>query len=262
MSMTYQQIVEDLADGFFSLLFRHRIAILGSIVFNLIVFIVLISLELSSRSYLYDTIVLVDFDREHELFPEAKEEEKNEAEPVLPRDAIVPEVEYEAIKNLAKDATKEDLNPGLTDEKNIDADKLYQEAQRIREQMQQNRALWEEAQSVNVDDVPNTQEKISSTDDPGQYKGPTVISYFLEGRKALYLPVPAYKCELGGVVVVDIEVSSDGRVERATIDTSNSVADNCMTSAAIDAARRSRFTVTDGAKGRQKGSITYLFVPQ
>ena len=35
---------------------------------------------------------------------------------------------------------------------------------------------------------------------------PTVISHYLEGRKARYLPVPSYKCELGGRVVVDIEV--------------------------------------------------------
>jgi TonB family protein len=251
--------LEKIADLFFTFWNRHKVGILGTIVLNMIALILLLSLELRSRTHLYETIVMVDFDREYAIIPE---EEELETEPLLPRDALDPNYEYEAIRNIALDATKEDLNPGLVDEKKIDADELYQEAQRIREQMLRNRELWEESQGIDEDDIPNIEDKTITPLDEGQYKGPTVISYFLEGRKARYLPVPSYKCELGGRVVVDIEVLRDGRVAKATIDIANSVQDPCMNAAAMEAARASFFTKSPQADTPQKGSITYLFVPQ
>jgi predicted ATP-grasp superfamily ATP-dependent carboligase len=43
------------------------------------------------------------------------------------------------------DASQKDLNPGLSDEKNTDADELYREANRLNAQMQDNKQLYEEA---------------------------------------------------------------------------------------------------------------------
>jgi TonB family protein len=244
---------------FFSFWARHRVGILGTIALNLIVIILLVILELSSRPYLHDPTVLIDFEREYELFPESEPEIN---EPLLPKDAIDPMSEYEAIKNIAVDATKEDLNPGLTDEKNIDADELYQDAQRLREQLQQNRQLWEDYRENEGVSIPNIKEKVVPQTEERQFKGPAVINYFLENRKAIRLPVPAYKCENGGRVVIDIEVLRDGSVARVSLDGENSVIDECMNSAALEAAKSSRFTVSSNAPTRQQGSITYLFVPQ
>ena len=51
-------------------------------------------------------------------------------------------------------------------------------------------------------------------EDDGQkaeaYQGPSVISYTLEGRKAMNLPVPAYKCMGGGDVSVSVIVNRKG----------------------------------------------------
>jgi TonB family protein len=254
----FEDWLDEVSHQFFILWNRHKVGILGTIALNLLVTILFFVFELKSRPHLHDTMVLVDFEREYEITPEPELEPE---QPLLPDDAIDPMQEYEAIKNIAVDATKEDLNPGLSDEKNIDADELYQEAQRIREQMDLNRQLWEESQSDEALNVPNIEKKIINTDET-QYKGPSVISYFLENRKALRLPVPAYKCENGGKVVVDIEVQPNGTVARASIDPANSVIDDCMNQAAIDAARKSVFTVSDIAPSRQRGSITYLFVAQ
>jgi hypothetical protein len=63
-------------------------------------------------------------------------------------------------------------------------------------------------------------------------------------------------------VVVDIEVNQEGIVVRTNIDTQRSVNDNCITDAAIRAASSSRFSASTSAGAKQKGSITYLFVPQ
>jgi TonB family protein len=255
----FEHWLERIATQYFIFWNRHKVGILGTIVLNLVLAILFMVFELKSRPYIHDPSVLVDFDREYEIKPEP---EPDEIRPILPKDAIDPKYEWEAIRNIAVDATKEDLNPGLTDEKNIDADELYQDAQRIRDQMKQNREMWEEAQTSDAINIPNVEDKNVKPKEQGQFKGPSVISYFLEKRKALRLPVPAYKCEGGGRVVVDIEVLRDGTVSRASIDASNSVIDACMNAAAIDAAKSSLFNVGTSAPARQQGSITYLFVPQ
>lgn len=257
--LRFEHWLDRVSNIFFVFWNRHKVGILGTIALNMVLAILFFVFELRSRPYLHDTMVLLDFDREYEILPEKQPEV---FEPPLPKDAIDPEYEWEAIRNIAVDATKEDLNPGLTDEKQIDADELYQEAQRIREDMQRNRDLWEESQNTDEAIVPNVEEKVITTTDEGQFKGPTVISYFLEGRKARRLPVPAYKCEGGGRVVVDIEVEGDGTVSKVSIDESNSVIDDCMNRSALEAAKRSLFSVDLSAPNKQAGSITYLFVPQ
>ena len=258
-STRFERWLERIANAFFTLWGKHKVGILGTILLNMVALTALLSFEMRNKSYLYESVALIDFDRKYEILPD---KEEPVPEPLLPRDALVPQYEYEAIQNIAQDATKEDLNPGLSDEKRIDADKLYQEAQRIREQMQRNRELWDESQEIDEPDIPNVEDKTIEPIDEGQIKGPTVISYYLEGRKARYLPVPSYKCELGGRVVVDIEVLDNGKVDKATIDMANSVQDQCMNSAAIEAALASYFYKSNKSGSRQKGSITYLFVPQ
>jgi TonB family protein len=93
-----------------------------------------------------------------------------------------------------------------------------------------------------------------------QYTGPSVLSYFVKGRKAAYLPVPVYKCEMGGRVTIFIMVTENGNVIDAQIDKEKSTADNCLWQSAVDAALRSKFNVMMGMK--QQGSITYQFVSQ
>jgi TonB family protein len=95
------------------------------------------------------------------------------------------------------------------------------------------------------------------------YKGPTNIYYDLSNRRDLNLYVPVYKCQGNGKVVVFIEVDKAGEVTDASIDKSQSETDDCLSDAAIDAAKRSTFNA-DFAKAppKQKGTITYLFVAQ
>ena len=257
--LRFELWLDKLAQLVFSVWNRHKVGILGTIALNLVLAILFFVFELKSRPHPRDTMVVLNFDREYEIVPNWKPEA---SEPILPKDAIDPMTEYEVIRNIAVDATKEDLNPGLKDEKNIDADELYQEAQRIKEQLQQNRQKWEESQTAEAEAIPNVEQKVIPMGDEGQYKGPAVINYYLENRRALRLPVPAYKCEMGGRVVVDIEVQRDGTVSRASIDGENSVIDDCMNRAALEAAQTCRFTVSDNAPERQGGSITYLFVRQ
>ena len=78
-------------------------------------------------------------------------------------------------------------------------------------------------------------------------------------RTSRYLAVPAYKCEGGGEVVVEITVNRAGDVTNARVVEGG---DECMRSSALGSARRSRFNIDDSAPARQQGTITYIFIPQ
>jgi len=94
------------------------------------------------------------------------------------------------------------------------------------------------------------------------YKGPTNIFYDLGGRYDVDIIVPVYKCEGSGKVVVDITVNQSGNVVSANINRGASIDDDCFTEAAYNAATHSTFNADSKAPDRQKGMITYLFVPQ
>ncbi len=95
------------------------------------------------------------------------------------------------------------------------------------------------------------------------YKGPTTISYELEGRRHVYMPIPVYKCQGQGKIVVSITVNREGYVLSAKVNASaSSTQDICLTETAIKDAERSRFNISNTADTRQQGTITYQFVAQ
>ncbi|MGE0078953.1 MAG: energy transducer TonB [Bacteroidales bacterium] len=252
MSLGIERFIQSVYDAWSD----HKVGILSTIIFHLLVLIAILFSKIETRKEYYGSTIEMEFEQ-----PKEEKDEVLQKTVLLPKDVTNPDFESEAIKNYAVDASEKDLNPGLSDEKNIDADELYNEANRLKEQMQNNKQLYEEAQKSPEGIIPNTPEKNIPEQKKNQYKGPTVASYYLEGRKAIRLPIPSYMCELGGQVVVNIEVAPDGRVVNADIDKVNSVSDECINDAAIDAAKRSLFTSSTG-RLKQKGSITYLFVKQ
>ena len=94
------------------------------------------------------------------------------------------------------------------------------------------------------------------------YTGASLLSYTLDGRKAINIPIPAYKCVGAGDVSVRITVNRKGYVVAAQIIESASAADECLRSESLQAARRSRFTASANAPERQIGEIVYRFVAQ
>ena len=49
------------------------------------------------------------------------------------------------------------------------------------------------------------------------YAGRSSVTYRLEGRHKVVLPIPVFKCEFGGRVVVAVTVNREGRVTRAEV---------------------------------------------
>lgn len=87
------------------------------------------------------------------------------------------------------------------------------------------------------------------------------VSYSLDNplRHHRHLDKPAYKCEGGGDVEVSITVNRNGEVIDASVVAGG---DDCMRRTALKSARASLFDINPSAPARQKGTITYIFIPQ
>jgi len=95
------------------------------------------------------------------------------------------------------------------------------------------------------------------------YQGPTRIYYELIGRHHMYLPIPIYKCQGSGKVVLAILVNQRGIVEEAKIIEAGSTAsDPCLVETALKTALISRFNPDIKSPKIQTGTLTYHFVAQ
>ena len=147
----------------------------------------------------------------------------------------------------------------LKDDRGTDADQLYKDAQRLQEELSKG---YEVQQEEVADPGPVIPEKKEEKKNEAVYSGPSVVSYYLEGRKASHLPIPAYRCMGAGQVTVLITVDPGGTVIAAKVDESVSATDGCLRSFAIRAARLSKFSAKADAPAKQIGNIVYEFVAQ
>jgi TonB family protein len=127
------------------------------------------------------------------------------------------------------------------------------------------RRLEQEASAGETEFQDKEQEEEVKTSDEiaAAYSGPTRIYYSLEGRIHTKLPLPIYKCEGSGKVILDITVNQRGAVVSATVNKDESSSDDfCLHEMALDAAQRSKFNFDPTAPSRQNGTLTYHFVAQ
>jgi len=148
----------------------------------------------------------------------------------------------------------------LKDDRGTDAEQLYKDAQRLQEELARGHEIQQE-EYADPNPVKPAQDEPKKEDAPA-YSGPSVVSYYLDGRKASKLPIPAYRCMGAGQVTVLIKVAPNGSVVEAKVDESVSSADKCLKEFAVRAARLSKFSAKADAPARQQGNIVYEFVAQ
>lgn len=158
------------------------------------------------------------------------------------------------IRNVAVDA-----GSTLKDDRNTDAEKLYEDAEKLAEQL---RAGFEPEESPEDYAEISRPEQDRKEERKESYTGPSVLSWSLDGRKASRLPIPAYRCMGAGTITVIITVNNKGEVIGAKIKDDVSSDDKCLRDFAIRAARMSRFSVSNTAPARQLGDIVYSFIAQ
>lgn len=146
----------------------------------------------------------------------------------------------------------------LKDDRGTDAEQLYKDAERLQQELDKG---FSAPDDDHAEIAPPDNKKEESRKEQ-TYSGPSVVSYFLEGRKASKLPIPAYRCMGGGEVTVLITVDPAGTVVAAKVDESCSATDGCLRAYAVRAARLSKFSASPTAPPRQSGNIVYQFIAQ
>ncbi len=225
-----------------------------TVAFHLLVIIILL---ISRIDYMLreETSFILDFTKE-ELLEEIAKQEKLKEEVSKELDDIL--AGRTPVRNVITDASSR-RGEELRDDRFRNPSQVYDEARRLQEKLDASKR--EAEANMGSDDVPQTTQKEQKPKEES-YKGPSVISYLLEGRKAMSLPIPVYKCVAGGDVAVAIVVDRKGYVKNATVIPDRSSADDCLRQYAISAAKSSRFTASANAPDRQTGEIVYRFIAQ
>lgn len=234
---------------------EDRAGLYLTVILHLAVLIILLAVGLSRALQAEDSFVL-DFSKQDEIRALQEQVEKLQKEAEF-QQAIADKLQKEigdapAVRNVAVNRA------ALKDDRGTDAEKLYKDAERLQKELNAGYDISDDDRAEV--DSPKRNEKKEQKE--SRYTGPSVVSYYLEGRKASRLPIPAYRCMGAGEVTVLITVDPTGTVVAAKVDDSSSSADGCLRAYAVRAARLSKFSVQPSAPARQAGNIIYQFIAQ
>jgi hypothetical protein len=244
---------------------RRITALLGTVILHLIAAIIFMLFQLKSLQ----TIRSGEF--EVEYIPEkvaaekkqSSESEKNTVESILSGDKEMLNIARNLASKPAEKIDPADYIDKVKDEL-IKSGKLGTDNY-IDEQKKQKDDKVEV--STDQKDASVKKETDQKKDDAvkmaANYQGPTRIYYDLSGRNHLYLPIPIYKCQGSGIVVMYIDVDQKGTVEKVTvIEDKSTTSDLCLVETAINSAMNSRFNSDVNSPKIQRGTLTYQFVAQ
>ena len=225
-----------------------------TVIFHLTVIIVLLLYGIDSTIKREESFVL-DFSKQEEIERVMKEKAfKEDVSKRLDRLIEMSRSSSEPVRNIAVDA-----GAPLKDDRGTDAEELYKEAERLAQELKNGQL--EDAREETVE-LTNEKKEEKKDEPQKEYKGPSVLSYNLDGRKASKLNIPAYRCYGSGDVTVIITVDNAGRVVGAKVMEEVSSDDTCLRNYAIRAARLSQFSASSTAPPRQTGEILYRFIAQ
>lgn len=179
------------------------------------------------------------------------------------------------IQNLISDVNSSSEEDYFESSVSPMAEKLFKEAEQLEAETKSNllsyyenmdsinRKLEEERQAIQrrLDSI-NRKQISQELNTHSRKSGNVTVSFDLEGRKALFMEIPAYLCEGGGKVIVWMEVGRDGKVISAFVRTSYGVTDSCVEEMAVWATKQALFDTRPSAPLKQRGTMTYIFIPQ
>ncbi|WP_294142331.1 energy transducer TonB [uncultured Sanguibacteroides sp.] len=238
-------------------IYAHKHGIMGTLIFHLLLAIGLLSMGISKMNVHKEVEIVLEMP-EPEVIQQMIEEKKE-----LIRQRANDEVE-EMLRSIA-------VNEEVKNEKRPDREPIENVQEYIKEIQEElkgsygNRYETKKDKHYKTDSLQHAKDEQQRKLDSLQsivYVGKSSVSYKLEGRYKVFLPIPIFKCEYGGKVVVAIVVNQKGHVVKAEVIDKESKQDDCLRDVAVDAALRSRFNQDDKASEYQTGTITYNFVKQ
>lgn len=173
------------------------------------------------------------------------------------------QLDWSAVRNLQSNESM--LNENLRDDRGTNTSEINESARDIAAGMAANRAAYEaglaEAQSILTADRESSETDKQTQRQDVKYTGGVTVRFEFKNpvRTSCDLVVPAYKCEAGGQVVVNVVLNQGGEVISARV---ASGGDERMREEALKAARASTFNIDNSAPARHSGTITYTFIPQ
>jgi hypothetical protein len=241
------------------------VGIIGTVIIHLIAGIIFMSFQIKSIQKETHDIIELEIAPDNEIDLKSK---LPEAPPTTVERALQGDDEMLNIARNLASKSEEKINPreyqDMVKDELIKSGKLGTD-NFIDEQKRLNDLKSDEKISQVKDSVINkdTDKPTKSQEMAANYKGPTRIYYDLMGRIHTSLPIPIYKCQGSGKVVLNIEVSQTGVVEKANVIASESnTSDACLVETAVNTALISRFNSDVNSPRIQTGTLTYLFVAQ
>jgi outer membrane biosynthesis protein TonB len=234
---------------------EDKVGIYLTVIVHLTVMIILLITQIGFSLAKENTFVL-DFSRQDDL-EEQKKQEDLKRDIVKKVDKMIDESpDYGTpVRNVAVNRN------ALKDDRKTNAEQLYKDAARLEKELKAG-VQDDEEEDMRNEAVDLDNQKKQQASPAKAYSGPSVISYFLDGRKASHLSIPAYRCLGGGEVTVIIGVDNAGNVIYAKVQDENSSNDGCLRNFAVRAARGSKFSASPKAPPKQMGNIIYKFIAQ
>ena len=238
---------------------EYKYGVLGTIAFHLVIVILFLLVKISTTYSLVEEGILIDFESieiEEEIVPEIEETEIITEQGELGLDeghgSNIPVNVAE--RNINDRESKEEIEKRINE-----LTRKYLSPNQPVSTVSENNESVPYEENVKEEEISPTLSLNAEND----YKGASNVYYNLSGRRHRYLPIPVYKCEREGEVVVEIIVNKKGYVISARIEKQNSVIDdNCFYKTAMEAALNTKFNTDFNAPIHQKGSISYHFIAQ
>jgi hypothetical protein len=242
--------------------YRNIYGVMATLGFHLVVVAILLLAQLRSIKKMQEEMVYIDFSSELIKAPEKLAE--NEKEKLLSQSMQSSQANQG--QQFASNRAVNDASKVASGTRDPFFDKAYDAEIAAAKQLigNVNKTLAQKIPKIGDIAMPedNTEGKTPEQIKQSNFKGKSNIHYFLENRYHLRLPIPVYLAEGGGEVVVDIMVDRDGRVIEADPRANAKITDLTILAYAKQAAEKTLFNSDPSAPQRQKGTITYIFVPQ
>ena len=257
--MSVKNDIYAIRDSLLDWLKEHRHGVMGTVIFHLVLAIFLVCVGISRLDS--QQRMEIEIDMPEPEIVQQKQEEQKKKEQILQQSAdeevneMFPSlaVNEDAVKKNAETQPHERVEEYIEQiQEEIDSD--YGGRYRANK----NKHYKEDSIRVQRDKKERMLDSLQST----VYVGKSSVSYNIKGRYKTYLPIPVYKCEFGGKIVVAVVVNRQGRVIKAEVVDAESNKDDSLREVAVDAALKSEFNVDEKAPERQTGTITYNFVKQ
>lgn len=235
--------------------YRHRIGLCVTLICYLVLMIGFVSSKIVVGKREAMQGMYIDLETLAEL-----ESERDRLQREIEQKMAAEQADWRSVQNRVSNENATDER--LRDDRGTNTAALNEAAAALQQQMAANSAAYEQGLAEERAIYEQSGSKGRDEERRDQVvKGSVTVSFSLTNpvRNSRYLHIPAYLCEAGGVVVVQITVDRGGEVIAARV---REGGDDCMRDTALRAARESLFNIDQAAPERQTGTITYTFIPQ